>query len=401
MFSFSSKIYSTLLAFTLVVSATFTHATDNALPLPKLIKGDADELVYLLPMSHQIEAWDDAEALSEPRVQFVWKAPKESGNQSIWSMNFDGTDMRQVVDAQLLDTPTKSYIDRRNALSRSPDNRYLAFMANTPKGHERRIIDLKTKEVMVWKDKSMYAMFNWLPDSKTILFDTIDGIIEYDVTTKTGKNIKPRFKIDGDLHFFTLIDNGTKVIASVRAKDDMREYNGYIFELESGKLLKEVPGWYVGNSHRNIFTYDKQFLISHNEGRVRGYAWSYTLTPDLPFEKTPSGSALTYGAPVAQAYTRGIAVYHKGAKKSLNYRMPNHEASNVGVGNLSIYNVRKTDLDKYHAKASQYKESIAQQLEDFTKRNKRPTDKELEEYAKAAREFNEWLMNWGNDTVEN
>jgi len=263
-------------------------------------------------------------------------------------MRLDGTDLRQVVSAELLDKPKPGGIDPRLPIVRSPDNRYVAVAVRTCFScSERRIIDLETKEVIMAPMGGNNADFQWMPDSKSIVFNA-EGLVHFNLETRKGEKINKRFRKDGDWGFWYLIEDGTKIIVSI---DD----TGYIYDFETGKLLDEIPDWWGSSLQGNHASYDRKYMVVRERGDFIGFAWAKFFTPNKPFEEIAStlntnNTTMTYGAPVYKPYSKGIwAVYPKG-KKHVLYLLPGYGGRGRGGKGISLYNVKDKDLKPYYDK---------------------------------------------------
>ncbi|MUK26650.1 WD40 repeat domain-containing protein [Aliivibrio fischeri] len=111
------------------------------------------------------EDLNDASSYDLPRFQFAWansssKDEYESGLK-IWSMKTDGTDLRLVTDA------TVELVNGIKNLTRSPNNRYVAW---ADLGGYKTVYDIKTGKVvelsiamsplpMLWSEDSRYLYF--------------------------------------------------------------------------------------------------------------------------------------------------------------------------------------------------------------------------------------------------
>jgi hypothetical protein len=318
---------------------------------PRLIKEDKkrSRKTYEVFYKFQEEQWNDPDVLSTPRIQFSWQAPEDGGERSIWSMRLDGTDLRQVVSAELVDTPKPGGIDPRLPFVRSPNNRYVAVAVRTCFScSERRIIDLETKEVIVAPMGGNNADFQWMPDSKSILFNA-EGLVHFNLETRKGEKINKRFRKDGRWGFWYLIEDGTKIIVSI---DD----TGYIYDFETGKLLDEIPDWWGSSLSGNHASYDRKYMVVRERGDFIGFAWAKFFTPNKPFEEiarnlNTNNTTMTYGAPVYKPYSKGIwAVYPK-RKKHVLYLLPGYGGRGRSGENISLYNVHQKDLAEYYKKS--------------------------------------------------
>jgi hypothetical protein len=316
----------------------------NKVPVPATLVKETDKAItYQVHYEFQEEQWDDPEVLSTTRLQFTWVKPGDvSGVLSLWSMRLDGSDLRQVASSTLLNTPTEGSIDGRFPIVRSPNNRYVAFAVKTCFAcSERRILDLKTKEVIVAPMGGNNPGFQWMPDSKSIVFNA-EGLMHYNLETRKGEYIRSRFR-DDDWGSWHLLDKGKKIILSLNKKR-------YTYDFNSGELLKEQEGYFGSNIHGHYLTYDQQFWIVLGQGSFSDdYGWSKFDTPDKPFELAGSTlgicyASLTYRAPIYRGYSKGMVVeMPKGTQDGL-YLLPNPD--NARASNVTLYNVQAADLER-------------------------------------------------------
>ena len=322
------------------LKTTEPKAAINKEPVPaELVKETKKAKTYKVHYEFQEEQWDDPEVLSTTRLQFSWVKPgDDSISESLWSMRLDGSDLRQVASYQLLDTPTAGTLDARFPIVRSPNNRYVAFAVRTCFScSERRILDLETKEVIVAPMGGNEPDFQWMPDSKSIVFNA-EGLMHYNLETRKGEYIRSRFRDDnwGSWH---LIDNGKKIIVSLNKKR-------YTYDFNSGELLKEQDGMFGSNIHGNYLSYDQKYWIDTTRD---GYYWAEFDSPNthLDFAGRTLGTcyaSLTYRAPIYQGFSNGIRVVKpKGEKRSLYIFDTEHS---VEVGNVTLYNVQAEDLER-------------------------------------------------------
>lgn len=326
------------------LKATELKASINKEPVPaELVKETKKAKTYKVHYEFQEEQWNDPEVLSTTRLQFAWVKPGDKKtDRSLWSMRLDGSDLRQVASYQLLDTPTAGALDARFPIVRSPNNRYVAFAIKTcPNCSERRILDLETKEVIVAPMGGNNPGFQWMSDSKSIVFNA-EGLMHYNLETRKGEYIRSRFRDDnwGPWH---LIDNGKKIIVSPNKKR-------YTYDFKSGELLKEQEGFFGSNIHGTYLTYDQKYWVVLGKGAFSSdYAWSHFDSPGEPFAfagRTLGGcyASLTYRAPIYQGFSNGIRVVKpKGEKRSLYIFDTEHS---VEVGNVTLYNVQTKDLER-------------------------------------------------------
>ncbi|WP_316858022.1 hypothetical protein [uncultured Cohaesibacter sp.] len=133
------------------------------------------------------EIYGDPEIFSTPRLQFSWRAPGVKSYE-LWSMRLDGSDLRRVVKADLLYSK-----EARNFIHdpvRSPDNRYIVISMGTSRLPEKHLIDLKTKTKTIIMSGGLIPHFTWRPDSKSVVFLSDPGMLEYFVETGELKQSK-------------------------------------------------------------------------------------------------------------------------------------------------------------------------------------------------------------------
>jgi len=326
------------------LKTTEPKAAINKEPVPaELVKETSEKKVYKVHYEFQEEKWDDPKILSTTRLQFAWVKPGDKKtDRSLWSMRLDGSDLRQVASYQLLDTPTAGALDARFPIVRSPNNRYVAFAVRTcPSCSENRILDLETKEVIVAPMGGNNPGFKWMPDSKSIVFNA-EGLMHYNLETRKGEYIRSRFRDDnwGSWH---LIDNGKKIIVSLNHKR-------YIYDFNSGELLKEQEGGFGSNIHGTYLTYDQKYWVVLGKGVFSSdYGWSNFDSPDEPFELAGhtlgvSYASLTHRAPIYKGFTNGVKVVMPKGNKRILYIFDTEDS--IEVGNLTLYNVQTKDLER-------------------------------------------------------
>jgi hypothetical protein len=313
-------------------------------PVPaKFVKESKRFISYQVHYEFQEEQWNDPEVLSTMRLQFIWVKPGDKSNvSSLWSMRVDGTDLRQVASAELLDTPTAGAIDASFPIVRSPNNRYVAFAVKTCFScSERRILDLETKEVIVAPMGGNNPDFHWMPDSKSIVFNA-EGLMHYNLETRTGKHIRSRFRDDnwGPWH---LIDEGKKIIVSLNNKR-------YTYDFKSGALLNEQEGEFGSMMFGDHLTYDKKYWI---DGRKGDSNWAKFDTPNSYLEKAGKTlgtcfASLTYRAPIYRGFNKGLVKVTPQGTKNVLYLLPNPEDGSAD--NITLYNVQSEDFEPYYLK---------------------------------------------------
>jgi hypothetical protein len=310
-------------------------------PMPAKLVKETDKLKYYqVHYKFQEEQWNDPEILSTTRLQFAWVKPGDKENEtSLWSMRLDGSDLRQVASKELLDDPTNGAIDSRFPIVRSPNNRYVAFAVKTCFScSERRILDLETKEVIVAPMGGNEPDFQWMPDSKSIVFNA-EGLMHYNLETRTGEYIRSRFR-DDNWGAWHLIDAGKKIIVRINKKR-------YTYDFKTGELLKVQEGYFSSMMHGGHLTSDKKYWVDDISGEWR---WSMFDTPNIYLEKAGETlgvchASLTYKAPIYTSLSKGVrAVYPNGQKREI-FLLPNPE--NARARNITLYNVQQADIDAY------------------------------------------------------
>jgi len=175
------------------------------------------------------EVYGDAPTFNAPRLQFV-VILKESGLQEIWSSRLDGTDVRRVVSAELVNSPVRGSINRPPV--RSPDNRHIVYSLATEDGIKKQLIDLKEKQVEVFAVGGGIPSFQWTPDSGNIIFALVGGEyndrVQYSLDTKIITK-KKHMKNSGGVY---LIPHKMHFIAMT--------YKGFAEYDFDGKLIREV-----------------------------------------------------------------------------------------------------------------------------------------------------------------
>jgi len=196
------------------------------------------------------EVYGDAATFSTPRLQFVVRV-KESGLQEIWSSRLDGTDVRRVVSAELINSPVRGAINRPPV--RSPDNRYIVYSLATEDGIKKQLIDLKEKKVEVFAVGGGIPSFQWTPDSRNIIFALVGGEyndrVQYNLDTKQltkkkhMKNSGGVYLIPHNMHFVAMTYDGFaeydfdgELIQEVTLEERMQKYPYYSVSRD-GKLL--------------------------------------------------------------------------------------------------------------------------------------------------------------------
>ena len=203
-----------LLAAGLSLSACSSSNDDSARPGQKSESLQEDQQ-RLGEESIPDEVYGDTATFSTPRLQFLVML-KESGLQEIWSSRLDGTDVRRVVSAELVNSPIRGAINRPAV--RSPDNRYIVYSIATKDGIRKQLIDLKEKKVEVFAVGGGIPSFQWTPDSRNIIFALVGGKyndrVQYSLDTKKitkkkhMKNSGGVYLIPHNMHFIAMTYDG-------------------------------------------------------------------------------------------------------------------------------------------------------------------------------------------------
>lgn len=296
---------------------------------------------------YKAEQWNDPEVLSTPRVQFVWSAPgTPPEDDAVWSMRTDGSDLRQVVSPELLDTPLPGGTNSGVQFKRSPNNRYLAMAVMTKgQGFQRRIIDLETKEVTVIPDYGYGdPHFEWL-NEHVLLFSSKSPLMQFDILTKELIDLQDAF--DGmRIRYYHSYDSGKKVILA-----DANN-NARMFDFNSRKALKDLGE--VGFKLTKDQKYWLGWAWKHNQkegfGDVRIYAFD-DLKKELGAYADGVGSYAESIYGVDEIYnksTYGIQVAKIDNPKVSIYELPGERV----VGNFSLYNAESVLKTKDNSKDS-------------------------------------------------
>ena len=166
------------------------------------------------------EDLNDASSYDLPRVEFFWAnlAPddphytKYEGQDKIWSMKTDGTDLRLVTDNAQIRT------NGRGKMARQPNNRYLAYSRGA---FGNAVYDLKTHKTYVLNSELGPVGFLWAEDSSYLYYRTsVHDVYKWDV--KTHQQTKVEFRISDT----GVIYNGQRVIVSDFALNQTNENDG-------------------------------------------------------------------------------------------------------------------------------------------------------------------------------
>lgn len=304
-------------------------------PTPATLEYDEGEFIgYKVHYDGpQVEQWDDPDTLSTPRLQFVWRPPGENKKRSIWSIRFDGSDLRQAANTQLIDTPTPGSI--RDTPVRSPNNRYIAIsmVAGCNSCGVIRIADLKTHTVkQLSKDFDGGDNMQWTADSRYLVFHGRGKLLEHDVQTNKTKIIVKRFYDGHNPGFFHLLEGGNIIMFERNNQRFFHDYN-------TGELLSTLKG----GAYHSPLSKDEKFYIV-NRYVKRDYPSKYSISTfeepnnEVAFLHKELGfiSPVTMGGmgPVFDLGIRDIKKVMPNENRIIRYSLPGKGT----IDTLSIYN---------------------------------------------------------------
>ncbi|NAX21083.1 TolB family protein [Vibrio sp. V39_P1S14PM300] len=133
------------------------------------------------------EDLSDVSSYDKPRIQFWWnnvnsKDPLVNDYENgykIWSMKIDGTDLRLVTDDMPNTASPQNFM-----MSRSPNNRYVAYAYSNGEPLIKAIFDLKTQQTIQLGSARTKPYLVWADDSSYIYFS--DGFKRFKYTLETG-----------------------------------------------------------------------------------------------------------------------------------------------------------------------------------------------------------------------
>ena len=296
---------------------------------------------YHVHFQEKSEVWNDPEILAYPRAQFSWQAPGRE-IETIWSMRLDGTDLRETVDEELMDTPTPGALVGGGSYKRSENGRYLAITRVRGLNQERRIIDLETKQVdVIPSEAAGGAGFTWLNDH-VVLFRDSSPLKAYDVLTKQVVDLsqEPEFK-HLDIYNYYVRDSRNPIAGNRINKElIVSSDNGVlVFDYESRSLLgkfrwtgdslsKDGRYWLdrtLGSKARKPLGGPRVYAFNNLQNELGRYGRSTNIAPMLIndiqtlYSKGP----------------RGLQVAKLNDPKVIAYLLPEK-----GISNFSIYNTQ-------------------------------------------------------------
>ncbi|MBU2896124.1 hypothetical protein [Vibrio hepatarius] len=140
-----------------------------------------------IPEPEPIEQWDTAQ--TQPQLMFVY-----SSDATAYTMNFDGTEVRQLFDRYDLDNK----LAKDGTLTRSPNGRYLSFKYFGPASDDCAVYDLKDKKLVATYDNCYGRQFSL--DSQYLYFMGNRGVPSQ-LTLATGESVELTpgvLKLDGE-----------------------------------------------------------------------------------------------------------------------------------------------------------------------------------------------------------
>ncbi|QIZ85793.1 hypothetical protein HF888_07280 [Bermanella marisrubri] len=316
--------------FCLLLFAAFLSACDRVVP-PKLIgEGNTyrEYLVHYDPDNIKKEKWDDPEIMSTPRIQFTWVEPHledNISNLSLWSIKPDGTDLRLVATPEEL-MPShleQSFYRGVVPFVRSPDNRYVAYAMAHGIYYERRLLDLKTKEVIVMDRRGGPPNFMWFKGGRYLTFSGTGSLVQYDMESQETKYIADRFG-KNYIHRAFAYDNDNQMV-------DIQDGVATFYDFDTGKVLKEIP-----NTH-GVLTLDGKHWIKEGEP-FEIYA-TPVYEPDTVAYQYPKGMVRTSLQGISAdgiIISGGVRVASHKDDKYRAYTLP----GDGDIGNTALYNTR-------------------------------------------------------------
>lgn len=202
----------------------------------------------------------------------------EGGPRTIWVMNPDGSDPRQVASAGHLTTP-----------SWSPDGRTLAYAATTGRRTSIHLVDAKGRNdriVHAEGTEGTFSIFSvaFSPDGTQLLFDRgtdsgfnifvmdVDGTDLTQLTTG-GKDYNPSWSPDGTRIAFTREDDG-KADANTVVTSDIFVMNA------DGSGIQRLTETQPGSTDRDPVWAPDGSKIAYAAGRTGGPGRVIVMNPD-------------------------------------------------------------------------------------------------------------------------
>ena len=204
---------------------------------------------------------DDKEFWSEPRIMYSFYKEDYKDQQvqppSLYSMRFDGTDIRLILRSDEIDGDI-NHGRMRNKAVRSPDNRYIALSFDDGRDLSKVLFDLEEGTRTIISTGGSKSNFIWTQDSENLIFYVGDRQKNYHVPTKTLTNRKIIYSSGGSLY---LLNDGKIFMAARYDRLDYSNFEGN--KLKTIKLPKEFSAGH-GLSLDNKFFY----LADAYDGRI-------------------------------------------------------------------------------------------------------------------------------------
>mgnify|MGYP003384506019 FL=1 len=293
---------------------------------PKLLKERDTYRDYEVHYEYQTEQWDDPDILSTPRLQFTWVKPGDAADQvGVWTMKFDGTDLRELVKPEELmpDHLGKGYLRSEVSMVRSPNNRYIPYAVSHAGQYDRRIFDLKKREVTVIVKTYGVPRFEWFKGSRFLKFSGPNPVMVYDLENKKMSDITLRFT-DGYFEEGMSFDSGNQIV-------DMAGSKATFYDFDTGKLIKKID-----NTHGVLTLDDRHWLRPEDKFNVDISPLGDANNVECRLPGSMHSRHLTGISSVGDIFsgTRYIYKSRCGDDKGIIYSLPGEN----GIGGLVIYN---------------------------------------------------------------
>ncbi|OEF22183.1 hypothetical protein A145_10870 [Vibrio splendidus 5S-101] len=175
------------------------------------------------------EDLSDASSYDKPRIQFWWNNVSSrdplvndyENGYKIWSVKIDGTDLRLVTD----DMPSMAS-PQTFMMSRSPNNRYVAYAYSYGEPLIKAIFDLKTQQTIQLGSARTKPYLVWADDSSYIYFS--DGFKRFKYTLSTGV----KEEVDVDISESTVIVDGKLIYVG--------DLGVVVFDAKTLKMLYKI-----------------------------------------------------------------------------------------------------------------------------------------------------------------
>lgn len=175
------------------------------------------------------EDLSDASSYDKPRIQFWWNnvgsrdplVNDYENGYKIWSMKIDGTDLRLVTDDMPSTASPQNFM-----MSRSPNNRYVAYAYSYGEPLIKAIFDLKTQQTIQLGSARTKPYLVWADDSSYIYFS--DGFKRFKYTLATGT----KEEVDVDISESTVIVDGKLIYVG--------DLGVVVFDAKTLKMLYKI-----------------------------------------------------------------------------------------------------------------------------------------------------------------